>query len=93
MQSAQAAGALLQKAHEPKQSGGGEAMIEHLQENAVEGGSLFGGGCDLVVTEAADREKTHQAITEVVDRGIGEHALEVFLSKGSAGRENNGDDR
>jgi hypothetical protein len=40
---AQAAGAELDHGEEPEERGGGEAVIEHLQDDAVERGGLAGG--------------------------------------------------
>ena len=43
VQPAQAAAPLLEQADEPEQRRGRQAVVEHLQEHAVERGGLFGG--------------------------------------------------
>src|ERR1035438_3244256 len=78
---AMAIGALLQHGDKPEERGRGDAVIEHLQDDAVERGGLAGlrgssGGGN------SEREDAEQTIAEVIDRGVREDALEVGLCSG-----------
>src|SRR5665213_367575 len=85
-----AVAALLNQGDEPEDGGGGEAVVEHLEDDAVHGGEFLRGERRVSAGELRDGEDGEQAVAEVVDRGIGEDALEVFLREGGVGGE---DDR
>ena len=89
---AQTAGAELDHGDEPEERGGGDAVIEHLQDDAVERGGLAG-----LLRRAGrrngQREDAEQAVAEVVDRGVGEDALQIFLRGGSPCAHDDGGDR
>ena len=79
--------ARLQNAHASKERGGGEAVIEHLEERAAERGGRGGTGGDIAAGSVRDGEQREEAVAEVVDGRVGDHALEVGLLHGSEGAE------
>lgn len=73
----------------PEQRRSRQAMIEHLQENAIERGGLGRGRSRVDAGELRKGEDPQETVTKVVDRRIGQHALEILLRKGRAGGEDN----
>ena len=88
---AQAAGAELDHGDEPEERGGSDAVVEHLQDDAVERGGLAG-----LLRRAGsgngEREDGEQAIAEVIDRGVSEDALQIFLRGGGPRAHHDGGD-
>ena len=68
-------------------------VIEHLQEDAVHGGIFFRGERGVAAGEFHDGEDRQQAVAEVVDGGVGEDALQIFLRQRGVGGKNDGRDR
>ena len=60
-------------------------MIEHLQENAIEGGGFFSGGTGLIGGELHHGKNPKQTVAKMVDGRIGQHAFQIFLRKSGAG--------
>ena len=62
-------------------------MIKHLEESAAERGGRGGTGGDIAAGSVRDGEQREEAVAEVVDGRVGDHALEVGLLHGSEGAE------
>ncbi len=67
-----------------EQSGGGETVVEHLEQSAAQCGRR---GLGVQTAGARHREEREQAIAQVVDRGVGDHPFEVGLFHRGKGAE------
>ena len=92
VEATQAAAALFEQGDEPEDGGGGEGVVEHLEEDAIDGGVFLREEGWRVAGEFEDGEEGEQAVAEVVDGGVGEDALEVALREGGVSGEDDGGD-
>ena len=77
----------------PEDGGSGEAMIEHLEIDAVHCGKLL--GCERCVTtrEFDDGKDGQHAEAKMIDGRVGEDTFQVLLGERRKGRKNHGSDR
>jgi hypothetical protein len=75
---------------EPEECGGGDAVVEHLQDDAVQRRGLAG---LLHRARCGNRqcEDAQQAVAKVIDRGVREDALQIGLrGRGPRAHDNSG---
>ena len=77
--------ALFEQTDKIKQGRGGDPVIEDLQKDAAERRVHVD---QRRCRSCHNREQAEQAITEVIDRQVGDHSFQVALRPGRERREN-----
>ena len=73
---------LLHHGHKPEERRRGEAVVEHLQDHAVERGSLASQRCLVPYRyRNRQREDAQQTVAEVIHRRVGKDALQILLRR------------
>ncbi len=87
IEAAFAAGTCFKDADTGEEGGGGETVVEHLQERAAEGGRGGGASGGVASGGVGYGEEREEAVAQMVDGRVGDHALEVGLLHRGEGAE------
>src|SRR6266540_1024471 len=93
VQTAQAAGAPFDETQKTEHGRRGQPVIEHLEQHAVEQGSLLQGEAGVVPGQLRQRKNAEQTVAEVIDGRVGKRPFQIALREGGGGAKDNRDHR